>query len=80
MEAWLFPASPPVIPMPVGIDQVYVVPAGTKVEVGLFEGVIVNDAPLQMLAGWLGISGLGFTVTSTVKGVPGQPPEPGVIV
>jgi hypothetical protein len=53
---------------------------GIKVEGGLFVGVIVKEAPLQMLAGWLGISGLGFTVTSTVKGVPGQPPEPGVIV
>jgi hypothetical protein len=37
--------------MPVGAAQVYVVPAGTKVVGGLFEGVIVNDAPLQMVIG-----------------------------
>ncbi len=47
---------------------------------GALEGITEKVPPLQIVAGWLGMSGLGLMVTVTVKLVPGQPPADGVMV
>ena len=67
-KAW---ADPPVKPEPVGTVQVYVVPAGAIVEPPV-TGLIVNVEPLQMVAVWLGISGVMFKTTTVVATTPGQ--------
>ena len=75
------PAAPPIIfPVTVGVDQVYVVPAGTIVaEVGvLLTGVSVKATPLHVVIDCVGITGVGFTVIVTVKGVPAHPLADGV--
>ena len=60
-------------------------PAGTIVAgVGTpFAGVMVNVPPLHIAAVWIGITGVGFTVTVTVNDNPVQlpaAPEVGVTV
>ena len=63
-----------------GAPHEYVVPAGTTVAPP-FTGEMVNVPPLQIVAAWLGIDGLGLTVTIIVKVEPGQlPPTTGVTV
>lgn len=59
--------------------QVWVVPVGTMV-IPPFVGKTVNAEPLQVVAVWAGITGLGLTVTVTENGVPAQVPERGVAV
>ena len=44
----------------------------------VFVGVTVKGSPEQMILGFGAISGVGFTVTVTRKGVPGQSPNLGV--
>jgi hypothetical protein len=65
MFAAPLPAAPPVMPpVTVGTAQVYVVPAGTMVPAGTPSiGDMVNVPPLQIVAAWFGITGVGFTVT-----------------
>jgi hypothetical protein len=46
---------------------------------GAFEGLTLNAPPLHMAACWLGIDGLGFTVTVNVNVLPGQLPIVGVV-
>lgn len=79
-EVWLVAAAPPVKPEPEGADQLYVVPAGTKVEGGASTGVTEKDPPLQIVAVWLGMSGFGLMVTVAVKLDPVHVPEVGVTV
>ena len=57
-------------------------PDGTIVAVvGLaFTRLVVKAAPLQIVAVWFGITGFGFTVTTTVNVAPVQVPEVGVTV
>ena len=50
MEERFVPAFPPVKPEPVGVDQVYVVPAGTIVVGKASTGETVKEPPLQMVA------------------------------
>lgn len=70
------PDVPPVNPVPEGADQLYVVPAGTMSAPLI--GVTVNGVPLQVVMLSLAMAGVGFIVTVTVKGVPGQ--AAGVVV
>ena len=69
--------TPPVKPVPVGVDQVYVVAAGTIPLVTLV-GVIAKITPLQVvvLIGVMDATGLIFIVT--LNTVPIQLPEVGV--
>jgi hypothetical protein len=53
--------------------HVYVVDAGT-ISLPLLLGVTVNAVPLHIVAVLLAITGVGFTVTVTVKLVPTQLP------
>jgi hypothetical protein len=82
---WLCPvacALPPVTAPTgalTGAVQVYVVPTGTMLVGGLFTGIAVKALPLQIVSARAGITGVGFTVTITVNGAPGQP-EAGVTV
>ena len=91
VKVWLMLATPVACALPpvmaptgllTGFVHVYVVPAGTTVAaVGTpLTGVTVNAAPLQIVATCAGITGCGLTVTVTVNGVPGQPPDVGVTV
>ena len=48
IEVWFVPAAPPVNPVPVGTNQLYVVPVGTIVVGAASTGVTVNEAPLQI--------------------------------
>jgi hypothetical protein len=52
-----------------------VVPDGTIVDAGKFAELTLNALPLHVVACWLGITGLGFTVTVTVNVLPGQLPK-----
>ena len=73
MEDCPLPETPPVIPpVTVGVDQLYAVPDGTMVPGGLLAGATVNVPPLQMVAVCAGTTGVGLTVTVTVKLVPGH--------
>ena len=83
VNVWLIEATPmscavpPVIPpVTTGTGQVYVVPVGTIVAaVGtLLTGVTAKRVPLQIVAVWAGISGLGLTVTVIVNVDPTQDP------
>jgi hypothetical protein len=56
------------------------VPAGIIVVGGLFAGVTEKALPLQMVVFCGGITGVGLTVTVTVKVAPVQPPDVGVTV
>ena len=47
-------------------------PAGTIVVGCAFAGVIVKDPLPHIVAVWLGITGVGLTVTITVNVEPGQ--------
>jgi hypothetical protein len=68
-------AVPPVTSAPiVGAVQVYVIPTGTPA------GVVVKAAPLQIVAVCAATTGIGFTVTVTVKVAPGHPFALGVTV
>ena len=71
--------APPVKPVPVGTDQLYVVPVGI-VPLVPFAGITVKLVPLQVVAVIAVITAIGFTVTVTVNGVPVQLPEVGVTV
>ena len=77
MEDSLFLATAPVTNGgSVGIFHVYLVPAGTIVSGKLCDtdvtGIIEKLFSLQMVSVSVGISGIGLTVTISVKGVPGQ--------
>src|SRR5690606_40705299 len=77
------PILPPVMPpVTTGAPHVYRVPPGTIV-VPLFTGVTVNVSPLQISVVRSGISGVGFTVTTSSNVSPTQfpdAPETGVTV
>jgi hypothetical protein len=47
---------------------------------GALDGLTEKVPPLQIVAGWFGMTGFGFMVTVTVKLAPGQPPADGVMV
>src|SRR5690606_42048402 len=65
-------ALPPVMPpVTTGAPHVYRVPPGTIV-VPLFTGVTVNVSPLQISVVRSGISGVGFTVTTSSNVSPTQ--------
>jgi hypothetical protein len=66
-------------PVTEGADQLYSVPAGTSPLVPL-TGVIANGASLQAASVIRVIAGFGFTVISTMNGVPEQVPDSGVTV
>ena len=68
---------PPVKPVPVGANHVYVVPEGT-VPLVLFEGVTAKDAPLLIVFVIAVIDATGLIVTVRLNGVPAQLPEVGV--
>ena len=68
-------ALPPVIaPVTTGTGHVYVVPAGTMTAPP-FTGVTEKVPRLQIVRVCAGMTGLGFTVTVTVKEDPTQAPE-----
>ena len=72
-------------PLTTGAAQAYVVAAGTMVAaVGLpLEGLMVNVAPLHIVEVYANKTGVGLTVTVTVKDAPIQvpaAPEVGVTV
>lgn len=71
------PEEPPVNPDPVGIDQLYDVPAGT-IPSAPFTGTTENPLPLQTVAVMLFTWGLGLRLTVTGNTGPVQPPETGV--
>ena len=71
--------APPVKPVPVGNNQLYVVPVGTVPFIP-FTGAIVKLVPLQVVSDIGLMTPTGFTVTVTVNGVPVQLPEVGVTV
>jgi len=75
----LVPDNPPVNPLPVGTDQLYVVPDGTVPFVPL-EGVVVNNVPLHTVVLIAVTLACGFTVTVTLNTAPVQEPDLGVIV
>ena len=65
------PVKPPVTE---GAAQVYSVPAGT-IPLVLFIGVIVKEAPLQVVVVIALMAAKGLTVTLTVKALPLQLPD-----
>ena len=70
----VLPDAPPVVPVPkVGVDHLYVVPAGMT-PVGVYEKATV----LQVTPVCEVIVAIGLTVTDTVKGAPAH--VPGVVV
>ena len=76
-------ALPPVM-APIGLltgtaAQVYVVGTGTMVAaVGTpFVGLTIKAVPLQIVSLWVGIKGVGFIVTVTIKVGPVQLPAAG---
>jgi hypothetical protein len=74
------PLNPPLkLALYVGTDQLYVVFAGTTPFV-LLTGVTWNNTPSQVIAVIAVITGVGFTVITTVKLLPLQPPLEGCIV
>jgi hypothetical protein len=77
---WLVPAAPPVNPVPDGVLQLYVVPAGTTLPPP-FVGVTVNPTPLHTVAVCaVVIDGCGLTVTVTANVLPAHVPDVGVTV
>ncbi len=78
MLAAPLPLAPPVKPpVTVGVDQLYVVPAGTMPSMP-FTGIEVKPTPPHVVATMLLIVGSRFTVTTTVKAVPIHEPDVGV--
>ena len=74
------PVAPPVNPpVTTGVIQLYKVPAGTTPFVPLV-GVNVNNTPLQVTPVIAVILAVGLTVTVTVKVVPVQVPDIGLMV
>ena len=55
-------------------------PAGTIVVGGLFVGIKLGDAPLQIVTASTGTTGFELTVTVTVNVAPVQVPDNGVTV
>ena len=75
------PEANPERPAATGVDQLYVVLAGTSFVPVKSEAVKVTLPPLQMAEGvWARIDGFGFTVTVTVNVEPAQVPAVGVTV
>ena len=68
----LLPPTSPVTLAFAATVQVYVVPAGTMVFGGLFIGAILKLLPLQIVAVWLGTTGIGLTVIVWVSLSPPQ--------
>jgi hypothetical protein len=76
----LVPLAPPVtVPEYVGTDQLYLVSAGT-IPLVPFVGVTTNGTPLQVTVLIAVTSGVGFSVTISVKDAPTQLPEVGVML
>ena len=75
----LVPDNPPVKPVPVGVDQLYVVPAGT-VPLVPFTGVVLNIAPEHTVVLIAVTLACGFIVTVTLNATPVQEPDLGVTV
>ena len=73
----LVPDNPPVKPVPVGTDQLYVVPAGTMPLVPL-DGVVLNTVPVHTVVLILVIAATGFIFTVTVNDAPAQLPDTGL--
>ena len=67
---WPDALAPPVKPLPEGVLHAYVVPDGTILPVGVY----VNGTPPQVEVLWLENTGVGRTVTVTVKDDPAHPP------
>ena len=65
--------------MPVGVDQLYVVPDGT-IPLVISKGVIVKDIPLQVAVAIGFTDATGLMVAVTVKFAPAQEPDVGVTV
>ena len=76
----LEPVPPPVIlPVILGVDQLYVVPEGT-IPLVISKGVIVKDIPLQVAVAIGFTDATGLMVAVTVKLAPLQDPDVGVTV
>jgi len=73
----LVPDNPPVKPVPVGVDQLYVVPAGTVPFVPL-DGVVLNIDPEHTVVLILVIAATGLIFTVTVNDAPEQLPDTGL--
>ena len=73
----LVPDNPPVKPVPVGVDQLYVVPAGTMPLVPL-DGVVLNTVPVHTVVLIAVILACGFIVTVTLNTAPVTPFDNGV--
>ena len=73
----LVPDNPPVKPVPAGVDQLYVVPAGT-VPIVPFTGVVLNIAPEHTVVLIAVILACGFIVTVTLNTAPVTPFDNGV--
>jgi hypothetical protein len=67
-------AAPPLNPFPVGVVQVYKVPAG-MIPVAVVEGSIENPTPEQVAVVSALILALGSRLTNKEKVVPLQEPE-----
>ena len=73
----LVPDNPPVKPVPVGVDQLYVVPAGTMPFVPL-DGVVLNIDPEHTVVLIAVTLACGFIVTVTLNTAPVTPFDNGV--
>ena len=71
--------APPVRPVPVGADHVYVVPAGMIPFAGS-TGVTAKLTPLQVVVLIGAMVAVGSIVTVTVNTIPVQLPDTGVTV
>jgi hypothetical protein len=71
--------NPPVIPVPVGALQVYVVPVGITPFVPSV-GVAVNVTPLHVVVLIAVTAAFGLIVTVTVKVLPVYMPDTGVTI
>ena len=71
--------TPPVKPLPVGVDQVYNVPDGITPLVP-FTGVTLNGPPLHTVVVIVLTVASGLIVTVTVKTTPAQLPDNGVTI
>ena len=79
IEAAPVAVVPPVIPVPVGNPQVYVVPDGI-IPLVTSTGVIVKPVPLQLVAVRAFTNAFGFNVIVTENGAPVHIPVNGVTV
>jgi len=80
INAALLPLTPPVKPpVTLGALHAYVVPAGT-IPFVIFDGLSVNNTPLQLIVLIAVITAVGLIVTVTVNTAPVQLPLVGVTV